>query len=233
MTKKSLKKNIDIKVFRDIYSLQQYASDIFLNEINEGLCIISGGNTPKDIYKIISTRNNIKSDRKIILADDRIVNNKSELSNYGMLKKYLNIDFYEGFPISYFDLINYKGEVYLEKKIKQILNDNIINAAFLGIGSDGHTASLFPNKAQFDTEVSSFKLKNETDNFDRYTLSYKYLMKSNKIIFIVAGQEKNEILSDFFKGNINFQKHPFHRIANEHPCVKFFCDSNSMEDIEI
>ena len=192
MTKTLFNKNIDIKVFRDSFNLHKYTSDIFLNEINEGLCIISGGNTPKDIYKIISTKNSIKSNRKIILADDRIVNNESELSNYGMLNKYLKIDFQEGFPISYFDLINSRGELFLEKKLKKILNNNIIKAAFLGIGADGHTASLFPNKAKFDSDVSSFKLKNETDDFYRYTLSYKYLMKSNKIIFIVVGSKKKQ-----------------------------------------
>ena len=151
--------SFEINIFDNVNDLYNNASELFIREFNKGLCIVSGGNTPKDIYKIISPRNNVKSDRKIILADDRIVNNESELSNYGMLNKYLKINFKQGFPLSYFDIINSKGEVFLEKKIKKILNKNIIKAAFLGIGSDGHTASLFPNQAQFDTKASSFKLK--------------------------------------------------------------------------
>ena len=161
-------------------------SIVLKNELKKGLCIIPGGTTPKNIYKKLSKLNFKKN--KNLLSDDRLVDNYNELSNYKMIMDTLKLNYCKEFPLSYDELIN-NNESKLEK-LNSILIRNSINLSLLGINHDGHTASIFPDKTNFDSILSSFKIINKNEKFYRYSLSFKTLMKSNKIIFLATGSKK-------------------------------------------
>jgi 6-phosphogluconolactonase len=225
--------NIQLNIFDNLNHLQDNVTELFISEFNKGLCVISGGNTPRKIYDKISKRDDLKTKRKILLADDRLVVNNHNLSNYGMLLNNLKIDYLEDFPISYYDELKLSNDETLHEMIESVLKENQLYSSFLGIGSDGHTASLFPKKSMFNSELSSFKIKNKFDDFERFTLSYKSLMLSKKIIFIAIGSKKNKPLLDFFNGNIDFDKYPFQMIAANHSNVKFYCDKDALKNINL
>ena len=103
----------------------------------------------------------------------------------------------------------------------------------MGIGSDGHTASIFSENTNFDCILSSFKTINKNEKFHRYSLSFKTLMKSNKIIFLATGFKKNKPLKSFFTNNLDFNKYPFQKFAFEHSNVEFYCDSKAFKDINL
>jgi 6-phosphogluconolactonase len=225
--------NIEINIFSNLNLLQESVADLFVTEFNKGLCIISGGNTTREVYKKISKNDHLKTKRKILLADDRLVSNNNIMSNYRMILNNLQIDYKENFPISYYNELKLSNIKSLHNKVEKILKENELNSSFLGIGSDGHTASLFPKKTKFSSDLSSFKIKNDFDNFERYTLSYRSLMMSKQIIFIATGYEKNKPLLDCFNGNINFYKYPFQMIAANHNNVKFYCDNDAVKNLNL
>ncbi len=223
--------SVEINIFDNVKDLYNNTSELFVKEFNKGLCIVSGGNTPKNIYKIISKKTSLRSNRKILLADDRLVDEKNSLSNYKMLTESLDIQYYDGFPISYFKLLKSKGPNFADNEIKKILEKNFLYSSFLGIGSDGHTASLFSGNTNFKSKLSSFKIKNEFDDFERYSLSYNSLMKSEQIVFLAIGFNKNNPLREFFHNNIDFDKYPFQKLAHNHGKVKFYCDNQALKNI--
>ena len=223
--------NINIKICNSTIKLIELTSNIITEELNKGLCIIPGGRTPIKIFNHLSKFNQINSKSKLLLSDDRLVSIKSNNSNYKMLFDNLKTTFDDFPPLSYNQEINEIGELKLEQKITRILDNNILSCAFLGVGSDGHTASLFPNKSQFESTQSGFKIKNKEDDFFRYTLSYKSLMKFKKIVFIISGNEKNESLKQLFFKENNFNKYPFHKLAIEHPNVLIICDNKAAKYI--
>lgn len=224
--------NLKVKIYDDIDKLNCDLSIVLRNELQKGLCVLSGGTTPKNIYKKLS-KFDIKKKIKILLSDDRLVNNFNNLSNYKMIMNSLRLNYFKEFPLSYYDeLINF-GESTFEKKLSLILTRNPINLSLLGIGSDGHTASIFAENANFDSNLSSFKTVNKNEKFHRYSLSFKTLMKSNKIIFLATGLKKNKPLKSFFTKNFDFIKYPFQKFAYEHSNVEFYCDSNAFKDIHL
>ena len=225
--------NIKVKIYENFNLLKDEIVNLFIKEFNKGLCIVSGGNTPKSIYKKISISNDLGAKIKVLLADDRLVPNNNEMSNHRMLLNNLQIDFENNYPISYFDELELSNLKSLQNKVEIILEQNKIYSSFLGIGEDGHTASLFPEIANFETDFNSFIIKNDFDNFKRFTLSYKTIMMSKKIIFIVTGHKKNKILLDFFKGNHFFDKYPFQMIATNHKNVEFHCDIEAGKNLKL
>tara|TARA_B100000780_G_scaffold277638_1_gene248826 strand:- start:684 stop:1388 length:705 start_codon:yes stop_codon:yes gene_type:complete len=225
--------SIEINIFNNVNDLYARASQLFIQEFNKGLCIVSGGNTPKSIYNVISNQTNVKANRKILLADDRLVDENNVLSNYKMLTESLDIEYFDGFPISYFEVLKSKGVPFLQGQIKKVLENNCLYSSFLGIGSDGHTASLFSENSNFNSELNSFKVKNKFDNYDRFSLSYKSLMRSEQIVFLAIGLSKNKPLQEFFSNNIDFEKYPFHKLASNHRNVKFYCDNEALTNVEL
>ena len=225
--------NIKVNTYENFNLLKDEIVNLFIKEFNKGLCIVSGGNTPKKIYEKISISNDLGAKIKVLLADDRLVSNNNEMSNYQMLLNNLQIDYENNYPLSYFDELQLTNLKSLQNKVEIILEQNKIYSSFLGIGEDGHTASLFPETANFSTDFNSFIIKNDFDNFKRFTLSYKTIMKSKQIIFIVTGHKKNKILLDFFKGNHNFDKYPFQMIAANHKNVKFYCDIEASKNLKL
>ena len=228
----NFKPNIRVKIYEDIDKLNFDLSNVLNIEMQKGLCVIPGGSTPKKIYENIS-KLNTKKKIKILLSDDRLVDNYNKLSNYKMLIETLKINFHKEFPLSYYGELKIDGEDKLEKKISLILKRNPINISLLGIGSDGHTASIFSENTNFESSLSSFKTINKNEKFHRYSLSFITLMKSNKIIFLATGNKKNKPLKSFFTNNVDYAKYPFQKFASEHTNIEFYCDSEAFKNINL
>ena len=100
----------------------------------------------------------------------------------------------------------------------------------LGLGTDGHTASLFPGNPEIFNENDDIliKTKNDSEDFDRISLTFDYLMKAEEILFLVNGKEKAEALKECLKGNFNPVQYPaqfiFHNYENE---IHMLCDKSA------
>ena len=178
--------------------------------------VITGGSSPIKLYKQLA-KNKLIPWKKIdfFISDERFVKENSRYSNINMCKKFLlnkiKLSKIQIYKIS----TNHKSISNIacnyEKKIKKyFLNKKVIfDLILLGIGNDGHIASLFKNNINKKTNnnVSFIKKK----DFSRITLTLKCLNNSKSIFLWAPGKRKSNIvkkmLSDKkFKYPVSFLK---------------------------
>jgi 6-phosphogluconolactonase len=207
--------NTEVKIFRNREELFVDAAGYicasvkhFINKFNRSTMVLSGGNTPKRLYDEISS--NYKdlvdwSNVYFFWGDERCVPPENDESNYKMAKKHL----LSKLPVPAANIFRIRGEDKPEKAAidyedivknyfdvnKTLSFDNLL----LGVGEDGHTASLFPGKKVLDvydrytSEVYSERLKSW-----RETLTFPIINKSKNIFFIAVGKEKSGIIKKVF-----------------------------------
>ena len=99
-------------------------------------------------------------------------------------------------------------------------------AAFLGIGDDGHTASLFPGLIADNNHSTPFILANRKhDPYQRISISLKILSRIPLLVFLVTGKEKKYILKRIIDNSNNINLLPVqHIIRNAQDRVIILCD---------
>ena len=105
-----------------------------------------------------------------------------------------------------------------------------IRHAFLGVGSDGHTASLFPGDAleSLKDEPFFFTVK-QGDPYQRMTLSLGFLKDIPNIAFLVSGKSKHTPLRNILDSNEMTDKSPAHQLVDEsNGQVSILCDQETM-----
>lgn len=165
--------------------------------------VLSGGNTPKDIFKHLTEyylKKILWNKTHIFWIDERCVPPDHPESNYKLAKDYL---------ISYIDTIGsvnrIKGEIEhmesVEKYRSRLLdffnNYNVKNFDFvlLGMGEDGHVGSIFPDSNEFKKkdELVLATNKKHSDNY-RITLGIDLINRIENKVLLVNTERKKEIL---------------------------------------
>lgn len=188
---------------------------------------LSGGSTPKKIYQTLSKPHYREAlnwkDVFIFWGDERSVPPTDKDSNYHMamtcgLDK-LNIpkENIHRMPADRKDRDEAAKEY--EKVIRETLAGNNFDYVMLGMGPDGHTASLFP-----DTKALSVSEKwvvpNEVPQKStwRMTFTYPLINSADHIVFYIMGEEKREMLANVLFDEEN--KFPAARIGSaRHPAL--------------
>lgn len=172
---------------------------------------LSGGNTPRPVYEALAKREQ-QWDRWIFtFGDERCVPPDDIQSNYRMAKESL----FDHAPIPADNILRIPAE--LDPAIAAGKYEELLRARahkheifrhdllLLGMGDDGHTASLFPGtEALKETErwvVSNFVPKFDTH---RITLTYPVLDASRHVCFLVNSKGKDGILEEVFSGKSNY-----------------------------
>ena len=197
------------------------------NEISGKLNIaLSGGNTPLPILEILQNEDLTWSRYNFFLVDERCVPNENPLSNFGNIRKvFFNQISSQSFPIIQ-DGISQKESVvvYVNEIIKQVpLDENsipVFDLILLGMGDDGHTASLFPNTKAL-LEENKFVVFNEIPQLqtERITITYPVLLNSKEIIVIVKGQNKKIIIKELYDEKPS--EYPILKLTNSHSNLKW------------
>lgn len=114
---------------------------------------LSGGSTPKAIYEALSQKNQFDGSKIwLFWSDERAVAPDHLDSNYRMAMQCfskLSIPASQIFRMEAEHNIE-KGALDYEEKIKHVLGKDLFDLVMLGVGEDGHTASLFPNTKGLD-----------------------------------------------------------------------------------
>lgn len=227
----SIKYKPNIVVVENPEILARKTTEIFITEVNKAIAnkglfyaALSGGHTPQYFYELLGTlpQTKVLPWNKIHLfwVDERYVPADSPQSNYKLAADTFldkvnipkeNIHRIETEPADLDAAARKYGEILQSvfglKKGQKPEFDLII----LGMGSDGHTASLFPGSytsLNTDELVSVVYFKNEKLN--RITLTPSVLCAAKRLLVLVSGMEKASILHEVMTSNPKEDRYPIH-----------------------
>ena len=161
--------------------------------------VLTGGNSPIKLYEYLAKNKSINWNKiDFFIGDERYVKETSKYSNIKMCKKYLlnkiNISDNQIYKICTTDKSIKKSSKRYEQKIKKyFLNKKIcFDLVMLGVGKDGHIASLFKNNVNKKSNKYVDIVKRK--DFSRITLTLKCLNSSKSIFLWAPGKKKSNII---------------------------------------
>lgn len=213
----------DFQIFNSIDDLSYYFASFLKSEVeltkNKFNLVLSGGNTPKPVYKYLADHNQIKVNWNKInffWSDERCVPPNNIESNF----KSANDLLLSKITISGSNIFRIKGEdnPFSEaKRYSEIINKNVssrdgfpkFDLILLGLGEDGHVASIFPDQINliFDKSITNVAIHPAT-NQKRITLTGKIINNAKTIVFIVTGENKSKVVHDILSRSDNSVKYP-------------------------
>jgi 6-phosphogluconolactonase/glucosamine-6-phosphate isomerase/deaminase len=160
--------------------------------------LLPGGATPLPLYDRAANRNiGINSSLHLIMTDERHVPFESEQNNYskmsGMIK---NIGIPESRVLNVntsLDL-NAAASNYNEDIEQFIAGGGRITMGFLGLGKDGHTASLFNEKDAAEKKKYAIAVP-QKEQPSRISVTHDLIIKTEHLVFLAAGAKKKNIVA--------------------------------------
>ncbi len=177
---------------------------------DHGRCTVAftGGKTPESLYSRLADAYRVDIDWRFVHAfwgDERPVPPDDPESNYGMAQRTL----LQHVPIPAQQVHRMRGEIAAEDAMHEyeaILRRELgavprFDLLMLGMGDDGHTASLFPQTEALH-EPTRWAVPNPVSklNQTRLTLTYPVLNVAALVLFMVTGEKKAEILKTVLEG---------------------------------
>ena len=169
---------------------------------------LSGGSTPKRLYELLAKGEGGAIDWKrvhVFFSDERNVPPEDQESNYRMAKESL----FASALVSEANIHRIRGELsadeaaqQYEGEIKRVLGNNpAFDLVLLGLGPDGHTASLFPDSPAL-RESKKLVAANRVDKLksDRITFTYPLLNRAEHVMFLASGPDKADIVRSVLSG---------------------------------
>jgi 6-phosphogluconolactonase len=238
---------MNITVFDDLDTLYKQAADKFVDlskksiQKNDRFVVaLSGGSSPKAIFKLLATEEyaeHIEWNKVYFFwVDERWVPLDDDKSNARMTFETLlnKVPVHEDhiFPMYKEGILpeEYAGEY--EQQIRNILgNEGIFDFILLGMGDDGHTASLFPGEKVLDEKekwVSAYYLKPQ--EMFRITLTAPIINKADNILVVAFGESKKHALNEVLNGEYNPKLYPL-QLIDKKESFEFFTDEKAKGSI--
>lgn len=205
-----------VRTCLDGKDLAQTAVQVFREQFKKSVrrsgrfsVVLSGGHTPELTYQLLgetSFQQEIDwSQVNVFWGDERCVPSDSPQNNFGMAKRILlskvPIPSSQIFPIPDDPKTGKSAEDY-ESTLRKYFDSSppSFDLVFLGLGQDGHTASLFPGSPGLNEKTKWVTtVKNETEDFARITLTPWLLNQSKMVVFLVSGEDKTAILNEVMR----------------------------------
>jgi 6-phosphogluconolactonase len=210
-------RNAELQIVADAEALYRTAAEEFSHCAESAIaergrfCVaLSGGNTPKGVYAELAAQ---KKDSLpwnkiyVFFGDERHVPPENSESNYRMARESL----LSKVPIPEENVRRILAElpapaaaVQYEMDIRSFFHLPAgawprFDLIFLGLGDDGHTASLFPGSPAL-AESSRIVVDNFVEKFNGYRITFTYpvLNHADKVFFLVSGRSKAQIVKEIF-----------------------------------
>jgi 6-phosphogluconolactonase len=161
-----------------------------------GHIALSGGSTPGPAYEVAASLAPDWSRTELWFADERCVGPNDERSNYLLVRDRL-LDRLERGPGAEHRV---RGELPAQRAAdlyEDELQGVALDLVLLGIGPDGHTASLFPNDPALEEQARRAVAVHRPD-VDRVTLTLPVLRGAETVVFLAVGADKTDAVRRTF-----------------------------------
>lgn len=205
-----------IKVFNSYQEIGDFVRSIISTDVgsDEFSIALSGGNTPRSIYALLSEDKSPHipwNKIKFLWGDERCVAPDNKESNYLMAKESL----FDKIDIADDQIFRIKGEndpIAEKERYEQVVlskTNGIFDLMLLGLGNDGHTASIFPYRMDLlnSKDICGVVVHPDSGQF-RITITGPVINASRKILFLVTGSEKSQIVYDILYRKGEWNKYP-------------------------
>ncbi|MGH2785658.1 MAG: 6-phosphogluconolactonase [Actinomycetota bacterium] len=210
-----------VEVFPDTESLSQRAAVLVaetvaeaLSERNRALIALSGGSTPRRTYEILGEWGTLATDGvEIFFGDERCVAPDDHASNHRLVVETIG---------DHGNLRRIRGEVDpdaaavgYEELLRERFGDGppAFDLMLLGIGADGHTASLFPGSPELDERKRwVVATRREHGWVRRVTMTLPVLNASRRSLMLATGRDKARAVADILSGGTS----PAARVLGAH-----------------
>jgi 6-phosphogluconolactonase len=165
-----------------------------------GNVVLTGGKTPERAYKEAAKREPDWSKVEVWWGDERCVPPDDENSNYALAKRSL-LDKLDSGPRTVHRIKGELGKEAAAEEYMRELGDTQLELLLLGMGPDGHVASLFPNAPTLRQRKKVLPAEPGLEPFvDRVTLSVPALKSASEILFVISGEAKADAAARAFAG---------------------------------
>jgi len=212
-----------------------------LHERDQCLIALSGGRTPRAVYRhlgnLLVARSVELGQVYLIFVDERMVPPDDPASNYGMVRREL-ISRVGAPPLHVYRI---RGEVNpdiaaqeYERELERILPlfDGRCDMMLLGVGEDGHTASLFPGtnvlrerqrtvRAVFVPHLNSW----------RVTLTLPVINRSRAVLFLAAGDQKATVVGNVLASTHSSENIPATMVRPYSGTIRWILDAKAASRI--
>jgi len=199
---------------------------------------LSGGRTPKAIFEQINHYYRDFPYWKQVhfwWGDERLVPLGSDESNAGIACRTL----LDHLDINKKTIHIIKGDLSKEEALKDLQKqmkilpmdkDNLpyLHWNILGLGEDGHTASLFPDFQDWDCKENVLMVQNPYNLQWRISLSPAMIARSQRTTFLVTGDSKAEVLSNILQNHKKAENYPAYKIQTQLKKVEWLCDLKAL-----
>lgn len=207
MQTKNTSKSIRWQHFESIESLRHTVCDEIVKSANEAIAkrgqfsiVLAGGNTPRAVYRLLRDIKMDWSKWHIYHGDERCLPSDHEDRNSLMVEQvWLH---YVDVPASQIhDIPTELGPVAGAKAYAETLkNAGTFDMVILGLGEDGHTASLFPNHVVDNSADAVPVFNSPKPPAERISISQNRLNNTREVIFLVTGAGKQQAVDNWRKG---------------------------------
>ncbi|MBF0589466.1 MAG: 6-phosphogluconolactonase [Magnetococcales bacterium] len=205
---------------------------------------LSGGNTPRTLLEMLGSPPYVErfpwDHTLFIWGDERCVPPDDPLSNYGMAMEALLSR--RSIPKAHILRMRGEGqpedealryEALLRSKLQAV--DPVIDWVWLGLGPDGHTASLFPPLPQSDQAGDRLVLVSDgprggPNSVRRITLSYRTLAAARHLAVLAMGEGKAPIIGSLLERPMESpHRYPMDRVRSESRSIAWWLDEAAAE----
>ena len=220
----------ELRIFKDTERLSQHAANIFVEQAAQAIAMhsrflvaLKGGNTPVRLFQLLATEYHDKVDWHnihVFWGDERCVPPDDPRSCYGQAQGLL----LSHVPIPEANIHRVKGELTpaeasteYTQVLKSFAEDNLefprFDLVYLGMGEDGHTASLFPGSPVQVTEtVIPVTAQYQDRPANRVTMTQLVFNQAYMVVFMATGEKKAVTLAEVLSDRYNPAQYPAQRI---------------------
>ena len=217
-----------IRVFPDAAAVAEAGANFIADAVRTGVefredftLAVSGGRTPLVMLRALADRDVPWRRVKVVQVDERVAPEGNPDRNLELLRSTLLAtsplppENLYAMPVGEPDLA--AAAVRYQRTLEALAGSPpVLSLIHLGLGADGHTASLVPGDPVLELTSSSVGITRAYQQHRRMTLTYPVLNRARSILFVVTGEEKAESLLRLSKHDCTI---PAGRIANRDTVV--------------